>query len=78
MNNDNKKLTELLKGDLDLMQAEIERLTIENGLLRAASKEQRELNGALRVELNQLNEENMGMDSTPSSKLPYLPCRDVL
>ena len=78
MNNDNKKLTELLKGDLDLMQAEIERLTIENGLLRAASKEQRELNGALRVELNQLNEENMGMGSTPSSKLPYLPCRDVL
>ena len=35
------------------LKLENERLKIENGLLRKASKEQRELNGQLRVELNE-------------------------
>ena len=34
---------------------DIERLTIENNLLRKASEEQRELNGQLRQELKDLN-----------------------
>ena len=38
-----------LMADLKL---ENERLRIENGLLREASKEQRELNGRLRIELS--------------------------
>ena len=40
--------------DFEIMELTIERLTIENGLLRAASKEQRKLNGELRVEIMQL------------------------
>ena len=35
-------------------QLEIERLTTENRLLRAASEEQRELNGMLRMEIAQM------------------------
>ena len=35
---------------------EVERLRIENGLLRKASIEQRELNGQLRVELQQMDD----------------------
>ena len=35
---------------------EVERLRIENGLLRKASEEQRELNGQLRVELQQMDD----------------------
>ena len=35
-------------------QVEIERLTTENRLLRAASEEQRELNGMLRMEIAQM------------------------
>ena len=35
---------------------EVERLRIENGLLRKASVEQRELNGQLRVELQQMDD----------------------
>ena len=57
------------------LKGENDRLTIENGLLRAASKEQRELNGSLRVEIKQLNEENMELRPSPS---PHLPCKDVL
>ena len=34
---------------------EVERLRIENGLLRKASEAQRELNGQLRVELQQMD-----------------------
>lgn len=36
------------------LKGENERLQIENGLLRKASEEQRELNGALRVEIQEL------------------------
>jgi len=35
---------------------EVQRLRIENGLLRKASVEQRELNGQLRVELQQMDD----------------------
>jgi hypothetical protein len=49
MNNDNPSMD-----DFEIMELTIERLTIENGLLRAASKEQRKLNGELRVEIMQL------------------------
>ena len=35
---------------------EVQRLSIENGLLRKASIEQRELNGQLRVELQQMDD----------------------
>jgi hypothetical protein len=49
MNNDNPSMN-----DFEIMELTIERLTIENGLLRAASKEQRKLNGELRVEIMQL------------------------
>ena len=38
--------------DLKVLGENLERLKIENNLLRAASKEQKELNGSLRVELN--------------------------
>ncbi len=37
--------------DLKVLGENLERLKIENNLLRAASKEQKELNGSLRVEL---------------------------
>ena len=36
--------------DLKILTEQVERLRIENGLLRAASEEQRELNGQLRVD----------------------------
>ena len=45
-----KELAEQIK----LLKGENERLRIENGLLRKASEEQRELNGSLRVELQGL------------------------
>ena len=38
------------------LRSENERLKIENGLLRKASEEQRELNGQLRVELQQMDD----------------------
>jgi len=50
-------MTELLEDILKLnkeLQEENHRLRIENGLLRKASEEQRELNGSLRIELQQL------------------------
>ena len=47
-----KELSQLLED----CKEEIERLTIENGLLRKASVEQRELNGQLRVELQQMDD----------------------
>jgi|3_EtaG_2_1085321.scaffolds.fasta_scaffold455606_2 hypothetical protein len=47
-----KELSQLLED----CKEEIERLTIENGLLRKASIEQRELNGQLRVELQQMDD----------------------
>ena len=37
--------------DLRILGEQLERLKIENGLLRAASEEQRELNGELRQQL---------------------------
>ena len=37
--------------DLKILTEQTERLVIENGLLRKASEEQRELNGQLRVQL---------------------------
>ena len=40
--------------DLKILTDQVERLKIENGLLRAASEEQRELNGQLRVEQQKL------------------------
>ena len=44
---------------------ENERLRIENGLLRKASKEQRELNGQLRVELQQMDDWALGKTKCP-------------
>ena len=38
---------------IEILKEVIDRLKIENGLLRKASEEQRELNGQLRVELNE-------------------------
>jgi hypothetical protein len=75
--NDNKATTagkyiELLSDDLNSMQLEIERLTIENKLLRSASKEQRELNGTLRVEMNKI------IDGTHPATQYAMYCKDVL
>jgi hypothetical protein len=75
--NDNKATTagkyiELLNDDLNSMQLEIERLTIENKLLRSASKEQRELNGTLRVEMNKI------IDGTHPATQYAMYCKDVL
>tara|TARA_R110002020_G_scaffold406361_1_gene616314 strand:- start:4 stop:195 length:192 start_codon:yes stop_codon:yes gene_type:complete len=42
------------------LKGENERLRIENGLLRKASVEQRELNGKLRVELQQMDDFALG------------------
>ncbi len=47
-----KELTVLLNDCKETVQ----RLEIENGLLRKASEEQRELNGKLRVELQQMDD----------------------
>ena len=44
----------VLSDKIKWLKGENERLQIENGLLRKASEEQRELNGALRVEQQQL------------------------
>ena len=44
---------------------EVERLRIENGLLRKASIEQRELNGQLRVELQQMDDWALGKTKCP-------------
>ena len=52
-------MVDTLKECYDLLakqQVEIERLTIENKLLRAASEEHRELNGNLRIELQNMVE----------------------
>lgn len=43
----------MLKNDLDALATQVHRLLIENNLLRAASKEQRELNGRLRVTIKE-------------------------
>ena len=51
-----KELSQLL---MDCKE-EVQRLTIENGLLRNASVEQRELNGKLRVELQQMDDWSLG------------------
>jgi hypothetical protein len=45
---------------LDDCKGEVERLRIENGLLRKASVEQRELNGRLRIELQQMDDFALG------------------
>ena len=44
---------------------EVQRLSIENGLLRKASIEQRELNGQLRVELQQMDDWALGKTKCP-------------
>ena len=44
----------VLADRISWLKGENERLQIENGLLRKASEEQRELNGSLRVELQGL------------------------
>ena len=44
----------VLAGRITWLKGENERLQIENGLLRKASEEQRELNGQLRVEIQEL------------------------
>jgi regulator of replication initiation timing len=51
-----QKLTTLVKQ----MTGDNHRLTIENGLLRKASEEQRELNGRLRIELQQMDDFALG------------------
>jgi len=45
---------------LDDCKDEVERLRIENSLLRKASVEQRELNGRLRIELQQMDNWALG------------------
>ena len=50
---------------LDDCKDEVERLRIENGLLRKASIEQRELNGQLRVELQQMDDWALGKTKCP-------------
>ena len=55
-----KELAEQIK----LLKGENERLRIENGLLRKASEEQRELNGQLRVELQQMDDWALGKNRT--------------
>ena len=47
------------------LRSENERLKIENGLLRKASEEQRELNGKLRVELQQMDDWALGKTKCP-------------
>jgi hypothetical protein len=56
-----KELSQLLAD----CKEKIERLTIENGLLRNASVEQRELNGKLRVELQQMDDWSLGKTKCP-------------
>ena len=51
-----KELAEQIK----LLKGENERLRIENGLLRKASEEQRELNGQLRIEIQQMDDWALG------------------
>jgi len=50
---------------LDDCKEEVERLRIENGLLRKASIEQRELNGRLRIELQQMDNWALGKTKCP-------------
>jgi hypothetical protein len=56
-----QKLTTLVKQ----MKVDNHRLTIENGLLRKASEEQRELNGRLRIELRQMDDWALGKTKCP-------------
>ena len=54
---------DFLQEVLDLLkecQREVANLRIENGLLRKASEEQRELNGRLRIELQQMDDWALG------------------
>jgi hypothetical protein len=51
-----QKLTTLVKQ----MKVDNHKLTIENGLLRKASEEQRALNGRLRIELQQMDDFALG------------------
>jgi len=53
MYNPNLIIADLTKETIDL-QEEVARLKVENSLLRKASEEQRELNGELRVEIQDL------------------------
>ena len=49
---------------VEKMKEDNARLRIENGLLRKASIEQRELNGQLRVELQQMDDWALGKTRT--------------
>jgi hypothetical protein len=43
----------MLNDDIDILSKQVHRLVIENRLLRAASEEQRKLNGELRVTIKE-------------------------
>ena len=55
-----KELAEQVKA----LKEDNERLNIENGLLRKASEEQRELNGQLRIEIQQMDDWALGKNRT--------------
>ena len=50
----------MLNDDIDTLSEQVHRLLIENKLLRAASEEQRELNGELRTIIKELQEQCAG------------------
>ena len=64
---DRKTYSEFIKELTELLQEcrkENHRLSIENGLLRKASEEQRELNGQLRIEIQQMDDWALGKNRT--------------
>lgn len=54
----------LLAEQIKALKEDNERLNIENGLLRKASEEQRELNGQLRIEIQQMDDWALGKNRT--------------
>ena len=54
----------LLAEQVKALKEDNERLKIENGLLRKASEEQRELNGQLRIEIQQMDDWALGKNRT--------------
>jgi len=54
----------LLAEQVKALKEDNERLNIENGLLRKASEEQRELNGQLRIEIQQMDDWALGKNRT--------------
>lgn len=55
---ENERFIQELNTIIAELKQQVETLTIENELLRAASETHRELNGRLRLELQQLGEKN--------------------